>query len=178
MIERSRLLVWALLPLCGCSLLSVDTPMRLIELTRTIGTAAVQRSPTSAKDIIHHGDGIAQNVCILLNPRLQLPDLLPAIQKKLKDHQVNSRVFELQTPRSDCDAWLKYAGAALWDTPLFSDTLQPYLDSLHLSLERPDGRFMSRASFEMRPYMSAARWVSTERKIEPVIKSLLTGFSS
>lgn len=178
MTSRTLALCLAAGLLAGCSSLSVDAPIKLIELTKTLSTAAVQRSPTSAKDIIHHGDGIAQRVCILLNPHLQLPDLLPALQKKLREHQVSSRVFDVQTPRSDCDAWLKYAGVAQWGTPLFSDTLQPYLDSLHISLEKPDGRFMSRASFEMHPYMSAAKWASTERKIEPVIKSLLTGFSS
>ncbi len=166
------------LMLSGCSVLA---PLQLLGLGKaadTAGAAALAYAPARAINTVHHGDAPLQSVCIEYNRLAQLEDLVPALQLELSVQGVTSRVFENGSGQQDCQAWLRYAATIEWGVPPLGSTYRAYLSSAALSLHRADGSLMATSAYAVDADSGISKWSTTRRKLAPVVKAVITGFSS
>ena len=78
----------------GCSILS---PTPVIELAKAGGAAiasAISTGPSSAKNTVYHEHNVPEAVCVEYNPQTPDPDIAPALQAELKNHEIESRIYE------------------------------------------------------------------------------------
>lgn len=160
----------------GCSVLS---PMPTLELIKASGLMAGQyisnQASTHASDTVRHPHAVPGEVCIEINRITPLIDVLPALQRELAKHQVGSRVFEAATPAQVCPVWLHYAVAIDWAQPAMSDDYQPYISRAVLTLRADDGRVLASSAYAQDQAFGMGRWATTQAKLAPVVKALLTG---
>ncbi|MDB5818813.1 MAG: hypothetical protein JWQ11_2453, partial [Rhizobacter sp.] len=101
-----------------------------------------------------------------------------AMQAELKNHQIESRVYETGTSPTICPIWLRYYAYMEWGRPPMSDTETSYLTMATLSLVTDDGRILSTSNYENTSFMGMGKWSPVRSKIAPVITALVTGFES
>ncbi|WP_423597727.1 cell division protein FtsI [Roseateles sp. MS654] len=167
------------LMLSACSVLS---PVPAWELVKGAGmatsTALASAAPARASNTVHHGDAPVRAVCIEFNRNAPLEDLVPAMQAELKEQGVDSRVYEPGTGLQQCGVWLRYVATIEWGVPPMSGGYRANLSAASLSLHRADGTLLSSSSYLADENFGMARWAGTRNKIAPVVKALVTGFTS
>jgi hypothetical protein len=164
--------------LSGCTALGPLQAWGLVKVADFAGNTALNHSPASAINTIHHADAPLSSVCIEYNPLAQLEDLVPAIQQALVEQGVTSRVYPVGSGLQDCKVWLRYAATIEWGSPPMSNNYRAYLTSASLSLHRADGALLSSSAYAIDPDYGVSRWSTTQRKLAPVVKAILTGFTS
>lgn len=174
----AALALGSVLALGGCSIVS---PMPLWELSKA-GAAVVSTSLSftagSASQSVRHEHVAYRGVCIEFNRDCQVSDLLPALQAELHARRLRSRVLEAGLPESataSCEVWLKYEGYLQWDTPMWRDQPQAYLERAALSLLRPDGRVVAAGRYESDGALPLGRWAGTRQKIAPLVAAVVDG---
>jgi hypothetical protein len=175
-----RALLAALLPLSlgACSVFSPMPAWELVKATGSAGSAALAYGPSEASQTVHHGDAPVSSLCIEYNRDAPAADLVPALQAELREHRVESRVYEAGTLPPRCEVWLRYVAAIQWGTPPLASGYRAYLSSAALSLHRANGRLMASSSYELDDRFGIGKWASTRSKLAPVVKALITGFES
>jgi len=170
------LLLIAALP--GCTLMAPLQAWGVVKAADFAGTTALGRSSGKAINTVHHADGPVSSVCVEYNPLAQLEDLVPAIQQALVDQGVTSRVYASGAGLQECKVWLRYVATIEWGVPPTSSSYRAYLSSAALSLHRADGSLMASSAYAVDPDYGISKWTTTQRKLAPVVKAILTGFSS
>lgn len=169
-------LVLASLSLPGCSIVS---PLPLWEFAKTTGglaTIALQSEPGEAVNTVYHAHSAFQALCIEFNPASPTADLLPALQMALRQHQIESRIYEAQTAGSGaCPVWLRYSAQIDWDRRPLSDQYQAYLSAASLTLQSAQGRVLSSSHYAVDPVFGISKWATTQDKLSPVVAALVTG---
>ncbi len=172
---------WPLLAsaLSGCSVFS---PLPLWELTKGAGvvvTAAISDGQGTAVNTIYHDHVSVGQVCIEFNPDCQVPDLIPAMQAQLKSLQIESRVYEAQTPVQACGYWVRYSAFTDYGVPLLGGAYMPYVSRISLTLISAQGQVLSSSAYlAERGEFGASKWASLPSKLKPVITALITGQDS
>lgn len=162
----------------GCTILAPLQAFGLIKAADVAGSAALNYAPSKAINTVHHGDGPLQSVCIEYNQRAQLEDLVPALQQELSVQGVTSRVYEDGAGLQDCQVWLRYSATIEWGLPPLGNTYRPYLSSASLSLHRANGSLMATSAYAVDSDYGVSKWSTTRRKLAPVVKAVITGFTS
>lgn len=162
----------------GCSIFS---PLPLWELTKATGTVvgtAVPFGSAKASNTVFHDHAAFRSVCIEYNPQSALPDIVPALQRALRTRQVDSRVY-IDTPSLEaCSVWLRYTASIAWEIPPLGSDYSAYMKFASLSLQSATGRVLSTSQYELDGAFGVSKWLSTEKKLEPVVAALLTGFQN
>ena len=163
----------AVLALSGCSVLP---PLISLELVKAGSMAALANQRPRPSGTVHHGDATVNKVCVEYNRDMPLDEMIPVLQAELKNQGVISRVYDVGSGQRDCAHWLQYVGSIEWGVPPFSSQPRPYISAVTLSLRRADGRLLSTSS--IKTDSGPRRWASTQAKLAPVVKALITGFET
>ena len=158
----------------GCSLFSYSPSLELMKATGTAASFMAAGVPVKAIDTVRHGDTRVDRVCIAFNPGVALQGFLPAIQTSLQRQQVDSRVFESDTPTPLCTVWLHYAASVEWGTPPWGSGLRPYVARATLTLKTPQGLVLASSNFEPGGVIEMGKWASTNDKVDAVVTALLS----
>ncbi len=164
--------------LSGCSVLAPLQVWGIVKGADLAGTTALAYGPSKAIDTVHHGDAPLHSVCIEYNRLAQLEDLVPSLQLELREQGVSSRVYESGSGLQECAVWLRYAATIEWGVPPLGGVYRAYLSSAALSLHSANGSLMSTSAYAIDADTGAGKWSSTRRKLAPVVKAVITGFSS
>jgi len=164
--------------LSACSITAPLQAWGLIKAADMAGGTALNYGPSKPINTVHHGDAPLRSVCIEYNQRAQLEDLVPALQQDLAEQGVSSRVYASSSDWKECKVWLRYAATVEWGIPPLSDRYRAYLSSASLSLHRDDGSFMASSAYAVDADYGVSKWSTTQRKLAPVVKAIITGFTS
>jgi hypothetical protein len=171
---RAWLVVLAL-QLGGCSIIS---PWSLWELTKATGAAATQaigQGDGRASNTVAHEPKPVDSMCIEYNPRVPVEDIVPALQIALREHKVESRVYEAGGGPLQCEVWLRYSAYIDWGLPPFSTTYTPFISNASLTLYGANGQVLASSQYQVSDPFGRSRWATTHDKLAPVIAALLTG---
>jgi hypothetical protein len=164
--------------LSGCSILS---PIPLWEMTKAAGSGAalgMQSSAGQAVDTVYHRHAPFKSVCIEFNPGAQAADVLPALQRALQVHSIESRIYEGQLTLSSCPVWLRYSTLMEWGRAPMTDRYQSYVSEASLTLQSAQGQVLSSSHYMVDPVFGSSKWASTFDKLAPVVSALVTGFAT
>ena len=164
--------------LSGCAVLAPLQALGLLKAADVAGSTALNYAPSKAINTVHHGDAPLHSVCIEYNQRAQLEDLVPALQQELSEQGVSSRVYEDGSGLQECPVWLRYSATIEWGLPPLGNTYRPYLSSASLSLHRANGSLMATSAYAVDTDYGVSKWSTTRRKLAPVVKAVITGFTS
>lgn len=164
--------------LSGCAVVAPLQAFGLFKAVDAAGSTALNYAPSKAINTVHHGDEPLHSVCIEYNQRAQLEDLVPALQQELSVQGVSSRVYEDGSGLQDCPVWLRYAATIEWGQPPMSNSYRAYLSSASLSLHRANGTLMATSAYAVDSDYGVSKWSTTRRKLAPVVKAVITGFTS
>nr|WP_295085808.1 cell division protein FtsI [uncultured Roseateles sp.] len=159
----------------GCSIFS---PIPLWELTKAAGVAAGQVVPygtTKASNTVYHGRAEFRSLCIEFNPNVGVPDVVPALQRELQKHHIESRLYMQGTLLDECVVWLRYTALIAWDVPPIGSAYQPYITTAALTLQSSKGAVLSSSNYQQETTLGMGKWASTQQKLAPVVAALLSG---
>lgn len=161
----------------GCSIMS---PIPLWELAKAAGGGAVvgmQGAAGEASNTVYHPHAPFSSVCIAYNPGAQTADVLPALQRALRTHAIESRVYEEGSPAS-CPVWLRYSTQMEWDKAPLTERFQSYVSEASLTLQSAQGRVLSSSHYAVDPVFGTSKWATTFDKLAPVVSALVTGVAT
>lgn len=165
---------WAAL-LSGCSLISPAPAWELLKGAGAVASLALERADSRASHTVHHPHGPLEQLCIAFNPQAEVADLVPTLQRALRRHQVDSRVYEALQQVPACRVWLHYTATIDWDNPPLTGPARPYLTTASLTLRTSEGRVLSSSHYAMAEGLRTDKWASTGDKLAPVVTALVTG---
>lgn len=179
MSTRRRKLAMAVvtsLALPGCS--SIFSPIPLWEVLKATGEFASMAAPSEpgeASDTVYFPHTRLSELCIEFNPQAQVADLVPALQLALRNHQIESRVYEGAFAGPNCQVWLRYNAQMAWDKAARSERYQSYVSAANLTLQTTKGQILSSSHYVLDPTRGSSKWASTQDKLAPVVSALVTG---
>ncbi|WP_051229524.1 hypothetical protein [Paludibacterium yongneupense] len=160
--------ILATIPLSGCYILAPSPAVEAAQIAAAAANGFAAMAPSEAKQpVVHEHTGV-QNVCIEFNNRVQIADIVPAIQNELQKHGVDSRVYEPGTVPSGC-VILNYVAYVRLDRHVLSDLYDSYMDHAMLSLSQ-NGKVLATSSYDVGSW---DKWGTTQKKLAPVVTSLL-----
>ena len=175
-LSKSLALTCAIAALSGCSVLS-PTPM--VELAKA-GSAAVvsmiSTGPSSAKNTVYHEHRALDTVCVEYNPQTPDPDIVPALQAELRDHEIDSRIYEAGGAPSSCHFRLTYTADIEWGTPPLASGYKSYIRDATLTLRDENGLVLSSSAYSLDGVFQMGKWAPSRSKLAPVVTALVTGF--
>jgi hypothetical protein len=161
--------------LAGCSIISPVPVWEVFKASTAAASVLVASSQGKASDTIYHLHSPFSQLCIEFNPAAEVPDVIPALQLELRNHGVESRVYEARQQVASCEVWLRYAAAIEWGIPTLSGTYRPYINRAALTLQRADGLVLSSSNYVLDEGFSSSKWASVRDKLAPSVTALLTG---
>lgn len=177
-LRRCGLAMLAGASLQACSIVSPAPLWELAKATGSAATAVLPYGPSQASNTVYHLHRAFRDVCIQYNPDANIGDVVPALQRELQKHAIDSRVYEGDMPRAACPVWLRYRTEIAWDLPPMGRAWRPYVSQAWLTLRAADGSVLSSSQYEMNSPFSMGKWASTQNKLAPVVTALLTGFQN
>lgn len=162
--------------LSGCAI--APTLQLAAVATKGAEIAAPYLAPHRSANTVHFGAATPKQVCIEFNAEAPAPDLLPALQAELRGHGITTRVLVAGGPETGCQIWLRYVAVVQWDTPRGSSVHRAYVAQLSLTLQDESGALMSTSQYQLGGWFAPSKWSPTRDKVAPVVRSLVTGFSS
>jgi hypothetical protein len=169
-------LTGAAIALPGCSVLS---PTPVFELAKASGAAVasmISTGPSSAKNTVYHEHKSMDTVCVEYNPLTPDPDIAPALQAELKDHEIDSRIYEAGGTPSSCRFRLSYTADIEWGTPPLGAGYKSYIRNATLTLRDENGLVLSRSAYSLDGVFQMGKWAPSRSKLAPVVTALVTGF--
>ena len=166
----------AVVVLPGCSVIS---PVPVIELAKATGAVAVSvisHGPSSAKNTVYHEHRTLDAVCVEYNPLTPDPDIAPALQAELRNHEIDSRIYEEGGSPSSCRFRVTYTADIEWDTPPFASGYKSYIRDATLTLRDENGTVLSSSAYSLDGYFQMGKWATSRSKLAPVVTALVTGF--
>ena len=121
---------------------------------------------------LHHSKQV-QLVCIERNDKVKVDDFEDVLQEVIREHGLETTVFDNDTPPKACDVVLEYTALRSWD-------LVPYLSHAELWLKDKDGRMLGHAKYHINGgswNFTPTKWTGTETKIRPVVEELFENYS-
>lgn len=106
------------------------------------------------------------SICIQNNPKVQVTDFLPVLQKNLARRGIESQVYA--QPPLTCEYRMTYVAYRSWD-------IVTYLSKAELEIFDSNNRSIAAAHYHLRGKGGVAmtKWQSTETKMLPVLDQLL-----
>lgn len=156
----------------GCVVVPPDPTYQAVSLASTMLVGATSMVPGVPHNAVAHPHGRIDQVCIQFNPAVALPDFVPAVQRELRDHSVDSRLYERGMQPEDCQAILDYSAYLDWGQRALDEQYSAYLTFASMTLRTSDGRVLASANYEGGP-LGLDKWSSTQSKISGVVSALL-----
>jgi hypothetical protein len=163
------------LMLSACSIMSPAPLWELAKATGGMATMSMQSEPGEAVNTVHHPHAPLTSLCIEFNPHTASADVIPALQIALRAHQIESRVYDEQSPVAACTVWLRYSAQMAWDKRPLTDNYQAYVSAASLTLQSAKGQVLSSSHYVVDPGYGRSKWATTHDKLAPVVAALVTG---
>jgi hypothetical protein len=157
----------------GCVIVPPDPTYQAVSLVSTALVSASSVIPGTAQNAVAHRHARIDNICIQFNPAVGIADFVPAVQRELRDHSVDSRLYEPGMQPDDCQALLHYSAFLDWGQRALDDRYTAYLAYASMTLRTGDGRVLASANYESGP-LGLDKWASTRSKIAGAVGALLT----
>lgn len=172
--------LWRFLPLAvagwglqGCSVFSPAPLWELAKLTGGLAAVAGQTRPGQVSHAVYHPHAAFSDLCIELNPRTQVPDVVPALQSALSGHRVESRVYDSPVAGARCQVWLRYSAQLQWGRRWPSDEQRPYMSAAALTLQSASGQVLASSRYEPVAGSSDSQWATTHDKLHAAVGALV-----
>lgn len=176
--SRPLILALAGLSLSGCSIVSPAPLWELAKATGSLASMAMAANPGEPSNTVHHAHEPLKALCIEFNPQAQVADIVPALQRALRQQQIESRVYEGVVAAEKCNVWLRYSASIDWGQYPLSDRYRSYVSKAALTLQTARGQVLSSSHYELDPMLGASKWASTQDKLAPVVSALITGIEN
>jgi hypothetical protein len=170
------LLPAAALALGGCSIVSPVPALELVKATGAVAMSAISTGPSSAKNTVYHEHRALDAVCVEYNPLTPDPDIAPALQAELHNHEIDSRIYEEGGAPSSCKFRVTYTANIEWGTPPFATGYKSYIRDATLTLRDENGTVLSSSAYALDGAFQMGKWSSSRSKLAPVVTALVTGF--
>jgi len=170
------LLAGAAFALEGCSIVSPVPALELVKATGAVAMSAISTGPSSAKNTVYHEHKALDAVCVEYNPLTPDPDIAPALQAELHNHEIDSRIYEEGGAPSSCKFRVTYTANIEWGTPPFASGYKSYIRDATLTLRDENGTVLSSSAYALDGAFQMGKWSSSRSKLAPVVTALVTGF--
>ena len=174
----SKLLVLAtaFAALQGCSIVSPMPALELVKATGAVAVSAISNGPSHSKNTVYHEHKSLDSVCVEYNPLTPDPDIAPALQAELRNHEIDSRIYEEGGTPANCRFRVTYTADIEWGTPPFGDGYKPYMRDATLTLRDENGTVLSSSAYSLDGTFQMGKWATSRSKLAPVVTALVTGF--
>ncbi|MCW5655254.1 hypothetical protein [Hydrogenophaga sp.] len=150
----------------------------MAKLTGGMVTASLQSEPGVASHTVLTPAVAAPwpvpDVCIELDARTQVPDVLPALQRALLTHGMASRVYDSPVTGAHCQVWLRYSTQMQWGRRWPADEQRPYLSHAALTLQRAQGEVLATSQYDITDTVRS-KWATTYDKLAATVAALVGG---
>jgi len=170
------LLSGAAFALGGCSIVSPAPALELVKATGAVAMSVISTGPSSAKNTVYHEHKALDAVCVEYNPLTPDPDIAPALQAELHNHEIDSRIYEEGGAPSSCKFRVTYTANIEWGTPPFASGYKSYIHDATLTLRDENGAVLSSSAYALDGAFQMGKWSSSRSKLAPVVTALVTGF--
>ena len=170
------LLAGAAFALEGCSIVSPVPALELVKATGAVAMSAISTGPSSAKNTVYHEHKALDAVCVEYNPLTPDPDIAPALQAELHNHEIDSRVYEEGGAPNSCKFRVTYTANIEWGMPPFASGYKSYIHDATLTLRDENGTVLSSSAYALDGAFQMGKWSSSRSKLAPVVTALVTGF--
>ena len=174
----SKLLVLAAsaVALQGCSVVSPVPVLELVKATGAVAVSAISTGPSHSRNTVYHEHKSLDAVCVEYNPLTPDPDIAPALQAELRNHEIDSRIYEEGGTPANCRFRVTYTADIEWGTPPFGDGYKPYMRDATLTLRDENGTVLSSSAYALDGAFQMGKWATSRSKLAPVVTALVTGF--
>jgi hypothetical protein len=173
---RSIALVVSVVVLQGCSILSPEPVIELVKAGGAVAVSAISTGPSNAKNTVYHEHKAMDAVCVEYNPLTPDPDIAPALQAELRNHEIDSRIYEQGGTPPSCRFRVTYTADIEWDTPPFGSGYKSYIRDATLTLRDENGTVLSSSAYSLDGTFQMGKWATSRSKLAPVVTALVTGF--
>ena len=173
---RFLALAGALAALQGCSILSPAPVIELVKATGAVTASAISTGPSKAKNTVYHEHAAMDAVCVEYNPLTPDPDIAPALQAELRNHEIDSRIYEQGGTPPSCRFRVTYTADIEWDTPPFGSGYKSYIRDATLTLRDENGTVLASSAYSLDGVFQMGNWAPSRSKLAPVVTALVTGF--
>jgi hypothetical protein len=160
----------------GCSIISPAPAFELVKATGAVAMSVISNGPSSAKNTVYHEHKALDSVCVEYNPQTPDPDIAPALQAELHNHEIESRIYEEGGAPSSCKFRVTYTADIEWGTPPFASGYKSYIRDATLTLRDENGTVLSSSAYSLDGTFQMGKWSSSRSKLAPVVTALVTGF--
>ncbi len=176
--SSSRILVLAAVAaaLSGCSVVSPVPIVELVKATGAVAVSAISTGPSHSKNTVYHEHRALDVVCVEYNPLTPDPDIAPALQAELRNHEIDSRIYEEGGAPTSCRYRITYTADIDWGTPPFGSGYKSYLRDATLTLRDENGTVLSSSAYALDGAFQMGKWATSRSKLAPVVTALVTGF--
>ena len=173
---RVLVLVAAAVVLPGCSIVSPVPVVELVKATGAVAVSAISTGPSHSKNTVYHEHKALDVVCVEYNPLTPDPDIAPALQAELRNHEIDSRIYEEGGAPSSCHFRVTYTADIEWGTPPFGSGYKSYIRDATLTLRDENGTVLSSSAYSLDGAFQMGKWSTSRSKLAPVVTALVTGF--
>jgi len=166
----------AALVLPGCSIISPEPVLELVKASGAVAMSAISTGPSSAKNSVYHEHKAIDAVCVEYNPLTPDPDIAPALQAELRNHEIDSRIYEQGGAPTSCHFRVTYTADIEWGTPPFASGYKSYIRDATLTLRDENGTVLSSSAYSLDGVFQMGKWATSRSKLAPVVTALVTGF--
>jgi len=170
------LLAAAAVALPGCSIVSPAPVLELVKATGAVAVSAISQGPSSAKNTVYHEHKSLDSVCVEYNPLTPDPDIAPALQAELRNHEIDSRIYEEGGTPASCKFRVTYTADIEWGTPPFASGYKSYIRDATVTLRDENGTVLSSSAYSLDGTFQMGKWSTSRSKLAPVVTALVTGF--
>jgi hypothetical protein len=173
---KALVLIAAVVVLPGCSIISPAPVLELVKATGAAAASIISTGPSSAKNTVYHEHRSLDTVCVEYNPMTPDPDIAPALQAELRNHEIDSRIYEMGGAPASCHFRLSYTADIEWGTPPFAAGYKSYIRDATLTLRDENGLVLSSSAYSLDGVFQMGKWATSRSKLAPVVTALVTGF--
>ena len=160
----------------GCSVISPEPVLELVKGAGAVAVSAISTGPSHAKNTVYHEHKALDVVCVEYNPLTPDPDIAPALQAELRNHEIDSRIYEEGGTPSSCKFRVTYTADIEWGTPPFASGYKSYIRDATLTLRDENGTVLSSSAYSLDGTFQMGKWATSRSKLAPVVTALVTGF--
>jgi hypothetical protein len=160
----------------GCSIVSPAPVFELVKATGAVAVSAISVGPSKARNSVYHEHHALDAVCVEYNPLTPDPDIAPALQAELRNHEIDSRIYEAGGTPASCKFRVTYTADIEWGTPPFASGYKAYIRDATLTLRDENGAVLSSSAYSLDGVFQMGKWATSRSKLAPVVTALVTGF--
>ena len=166
----------AIVVLPGCSVISPVPLVELVKATGAVAVSAISTGPSHSRNTVYHEHKALDAVCVEYNPLTPDPDIAPALQAELRNHEIDSRIYAEGGAPSSCHFRVTYTADIEWGTPPFASGYKSYIRGATLTLRDENGTVLSSSAYALDGTFQMGKWSTSRSKLAPVVTALVTGF--